>query len=612
MKTKRKLLLLLLSFNVLFILIFAQFSRGSYTNDVTIDLLRDSIYESIYEGDQYDAYYANSNKEHFIYMNFSYSISGSKIELSATRFKEDLSPLEVQLSYMHSKHNETVLEFRVMREVIGDRIMVSIDSTDIIFVLNPERAPVPSSPEEGYVEEKKSSEEEEEEKPGFFIGDWVVGFINLYNTNPWMWMITAFLFSCFVIRVWRITEKPYCYVQNDKKYKKEYLGRFIGEERSDDLPNYWKQKFKSNNGINIFYNKMNFKTMKTHMFNSIAYLHQYYPAIIHREVTLFESLQFPDKIREDTRWNTFKYIMYRLVCIFIPSGKIAEIFHNWISYEDKYEMKVTKRQEARRIRKKPKIIETREFRKDKQGELIPAMVTKINVLQHELLLKKIKTVCDIKYKEWVIDEEKGRLKKNRYKFRVPLYILHDIKKDTNVVKGSVKVRREYKIPVPVPDMDQAKKEKHDIDEIISIHDMELQEKDLKYKKLTQKYHNSRNINRSLVSQRAEDIEQFISEFQEQALYNENDLPKILGRAVGVRNFTGDKALAVKTAMLEHFNKKTKESKEKDLLLEDKRDEELINLKKNNQKLISFISQMKEGLPYNISITEDAEDDITQQ
>lgn len=611
MKTKRKLLLLL-SISVLFILIFAQSTRGSYTKDVTIDLEKDSAYECIYDSVLYDAYYSNSNKEHFIYMNFSYDISSSNIELSATGFNEDLSDLEVETSYLHSKHNDERLEFRVMREVVGDRMTVSIDSTDIIFVLSPEspsnQDPIP----EVYIDEKEEDGEVEEEKPKFSLGDWIIGLINLYNTNPIMWILTSFLMASMIIRMWRVTEKPYTYVQSNKKYKKEYIGRFISEKISEDLPNYWEQKFKSNNGVRIFYNKMNYQTMKNYMFNSIALLHRYYPHIKHREVELFSSLQFPEKERVKTNWNFVKYVLYRLVCIFIPSGKIAESFHNWVSYKDAYEQEVIKKDVVHtRIRKRSKIVETKDFKRDSNGNLIPKMVTKIDVLQHEYLLKKIKTVCDLKYKKKVIDEEEGEIEKDKDKDRVPLYIVSDLKKDANVVKGSIEILKEYKIPVNVYDMEQAMKERHDIDEIMSIHDMEMQEKDIKYKKLSKKYHNSRNINRSLKNQRIEDIEKYLTEFQEQALYNEMDLPSLLGRAVALRNLTGDKAEAIKTAITEHLEKKQLEKKQKELLLEDRRDKEIKNLYAENQKLVNFIQSIREDLPHTIHIEEEPEDDITK-
>ncbi|MFX1256767.1 MAG: hypothetical protein ACFFAN_02830 [Promethearchaeota archaeon] len=105
MKTKRKLFLLA-SLGILFFFAFTvQSGRSAYTSDVLIDCERESAYSHVLDGSNYDVYYANSDIEHFIYMNFSYDITTSSIELTAKDFYENISANEVQTSYLQSQHD---------------------------------------------------------------------------------------------------------------------------------------------------------------------------------------------------------------------------------------------------------------------------------------------------------------------------------------------------------------------------------------------------------------------------------------------------------------------------------------------------------------------------
>lgn len=602
-KMNRKIILLTL---IIFVgsglLIFTQTSKAAYTSQIDIDCVRDSSYDLELQTKNYEFWYANSDSKHYIFMNYTFDLTGQTIILSTTGFNEDISAVEVEKTYLHSLHENNLLEFEIDRSVISNRICISVNSNDVVLMLSPKSQPSDNSITPPSEEEDKGSDKN---KPQFTLGDFVDSCINKANKTPGLWFLFSLFFCMMIIRVWRVCEKPYTYVQKQgRKYKKEYIGRPVSEGRSKELPGYWRSLYKKNSGIDIYYSKMNQKELKQHMFNSIAYMHQYYPHIIHMVVKLLPSLQFNEQERKSGGWNTFKYVVYRLVCIFIPSGRIAESFYNRVEFVDKYEMIVTKKQEVTtRIRKKPKIIETKEYNKDANGNLIPVKVTEINVLQHEYLMKKMKHVCDVSYQRYIIDETKDKIVEDQTEKGVPEYYIDDLKKDPTVIANSIEQTKSYKVIEEVTDMKTAINEKHAMDEIISIYEMERAVSDKKIQDLTQKFHTSRNLNRQLKNDIKLEIENAITKYEQQQIFDADDIPSIMGKVATIRKLSGKKFEAVKLGIINFIEEKFESTKQ----LDDKSIELEVE-KRTNQRIKDIMKETRRDATTTINITENEEEE----
>lgn len=605
MNYKIKLLFLFI-LGITCILSLSQSGRASYTSQVTIDCDIDNAYESEMVTSEYEFWYANSNNKHFILMNYTYDITGMAITLSTAGFFEDISAQEVTLTYLHSLHLNNILEFEIDRAVLNDQICISIDGDDAVLQLLPKSSGGVATSIVAPIEEEED-EDDEDDRPKFGLGDFFIAAGNAFNDNPANWFWFSMLMCIIVVRLWRVGEKPYTYVQKEKEYRKEYIGRIISEERSKQLPGFWKQKYKNNKGVKIYYSKMNHKEMKTYMFSSIAYIHQYYPHIIHMKVKLLPSLQFNDQVRADGKWNTFKYILYRLVCVIIPSGRVADSFYEKVSYTDRYEIIGKKEEEAESKKERRKIKKNKTYKTDGKGHKIPVKTIEVDILQHEYLMKRVKSVVDVDYQRYVIDDETKKVLEPISEKAVPLYQLGDLKKDPSIAENTIEELKHYKIIEEITDLKEAIEEKHAMDEVISIYEMEKSVANKKIQEQGRRYHLARNIIRKLKNEEYDNIEKAITEFQNELLFDERDIPSLAAKIAGIRNVTGREFEAVQIGISKYIDEKLKVNNNVgNLLLEDKINS--LATERADKKVGQILSGYKDN--NRIKITE-VEDDLNE-
>jgi len=623
MKKKSKLKYIALPLlSILILLFFIDSGRATYTDQITIDCEREGSYTLLLDLEKYDIYYANSDTKHFLFINSTESFSGKTITLKAQDLTQDLTPEEVETSFLHSLHNTSLLEFEILRSVSGNQIELEVESDNIGLSLTPASQTAPE-----IIPLPIEEEDEEKEKPHFGLGDLVIDVINLYEETPWMWALTALIIIIGVVGFWRLTEKPYVHVQHFKKYKSEYIGRFIREEQSPEMLGYWKPFYKCSKkeGIRPFYTKMDFKLMNVYMFNSFCYIHQYFPAIIHLKVKLPPMLQFIEQVRKETKWNTLKYYLFRIICVFIPSGRVAEAFYNRIEFVDNYEVEIKKREVERKFRKgkrKTKIIEYKEYKKDQNGNLIPIKVKEIDVLQHEYVMMRFTDVADTRYWKIVLDPMKGKVIQQITEERVPLHKLQTLRSDPDIIIGpipegipldddsevrpekcDIEILKHYKIPESIINMKEAIQEKHSIDNIISLFDLESAIKDKKIQDLYLENHGLRSTLRTMQNEKVADIEKALTSMREQQLFNEQDLAQIIGRAIGLRSLSINQLNVITTVITEHFNKKLFEREQQKYLdLKNTELEQSAN-QQASQEMFSYLKELKKERSNVIEIKE---------
>ena len=111
-------------------------------------------------------------------------------------------------------------------------------------------------------------------------------------------------------------------------------------------------------------------------------------------------------------------------------------------------------------------------------------------------MKEITTICDVVYKEKVIEEGKGEKIQIREKKRIPMYVLNDLKKNKNIIEGSIDDHNYGVKFTEITDIKRAIKNKKSKDELISIKDLELQALDNEVTKYALLYQDARATNRT--------------------------------------------------------------------------------------------------------------------
>jgi len=183
---KRKLVYIFLC-GILGILLFSSLiSSGSaiYTEDITIDGQKDSQYNLAFSGKNFTVYYANSDSDHFLWIEFSYDIINSSIFLEDGELRYNLTKQHIRRTDLESFKNNDSMEIRVFRDVVGDTFSLSTPLDSFQLELNPE----PTPPEEEEEEEKKDKEEEKEELPMYpenYSSEWVAWTITVLSCILW-------------------------------------------------------------------------------------------------------------------------------------------------------------------------------------------------------------------------------------------------------------------------------------------------------------------------------------------------------------------------------------------------------------------------------------------
>ena len=140
-------------------------TKAEYTDNVKIDTEKDSKYSLIQETTNYSVYFANSNDNFFILINFKFSTSEKTIFLKSGILTLNLTK-SINATYLRSIHANNTLEFSIQRQLIeNNRMRIVVNTIEISLILTPflpPSEPTPSTsispiPEEEKKEEKKST-----------------------------------------------------------------------------------------------------------------------------------------------------------------------------------------------------------------------------------------------------------------------------------------------------------------------------------------------------------------------------------------------------------------------------------------------------------------------
>ena len=200
-KFKLKIGIGIVVFSFIFIIILNSPSNAeaSYSEDIDVDCEEEGGYTTIISILGYNISYANDNTWHFIFVEASYNFSGKTIEISNDDFFYNISPDTVDTDFLKSKHINETLEIQILREVIGNAIILDMNNDRIILSLNPQSKP--------YVSSRADEEDEDEEKvPEFTLADAVSNSVGSWKWYHWFGL-GGMLFSIpllLAVGLWRL------------------------------------------------------------------------------------------------------------------------------------------------------------------------------------------------------------------------------------------------------------------------------------------------------------------------------------------------------------------------------------------------------------------------
>ncbi len=122
MMSKQTKFLLGIFFISLFFGTFIGFGRANYTQSIKIDGKFDRGYSLFKERATYTIYSANSQTEFYLYVNFTFNLENETIIFNSEHLTLNLSNNEIQTNYLHSKHINTTLEFKISRKLIENKL----------------------------------------------------------------------------------------------------------------------------------------------------------------------------------------------------------------------------------------------------------------------------------------------------------------------------------------------------------------------------------------------------------------------------------------------------------------------------------------------------------
>lgn len=532
------------------------YTRGAYTESVSIDLKLDSGYEKVYESENYTVYYANSESYNFILINFSFDIIGKQIEISSGAFSYDLTPFEVQTNFLHSLHDNVTLELKVSRSSVGDSFTLTLDDLHLNLVFTAQGTPPPPSVDNEDDEEKDDEKEDkEEEEQTLDPMGWIEDSLEWFQINAW-WIssLFSFLFALFVIYVWRFLVKPIIYIR-DPQGEDLKLGRFVDCYKADPpLNRLWIHVYKTRkDGIKKYYSHYTFEYMRgngwmetskippfeKYMGHVIPIKTQLSPGERPPEMTWQKKKLVEKEINEQTEiiddkgkseiktkkevtrkkriyfGNYFRYAFYKIISFFIPLG--------WTSYKAKDIVKM-------------------EQVKDENGELV--FTEEITMLVHEATMEHFTTVKDIEYDRITYESGKKEVKHVPLEKAVPIYRIEAIKKDGNYVEGSMKEGEPYLAITHYDTAEEAMKKIWSKAELQGIHEIQKQklfnEIDEKNKELL----DNQNAISNLKSKIKAMVVEAIKKRENQSVATLENLPDILAEVFMLEELSGDSAKAM--------------------------------------------------------------------
>jgi hypothetical protein len=422
--------------------------------------------------------------------------------------------------------------------------------------------------ESGYA---KKDDKKEDDKAEFTLLDWIDSI-----TSQLTWFHGALIgagavgFFCMVIIIiWRYGEFPIVIVQSRKKYTAKKLGRFLEEERSTDLPDYWILKFKSmEKGVREYYCTENFEEMKQVAFNRWYIVYNELPHYVSGRLKLEAHEQFAEKKRAKGTLNTFKYVFYRICCIFIWNKYIIKKLYNSIEFEET----------------------------DK-------MVKQVKLLQLEYLMNELTNVCDISYKQKFIHSKKGEEIRDMEEIAVPIYRIDDLKRNSRVIPKSVKAKNYRIIITKIRDFKDAVMKRKSVNEIRSIMELKLRHSQKDYLELNQYTNTIRETLRVVKRNTNNQIQDAIQQITEESFYTPEDLSNFASRITSLTNAGASVEDAVQDAVRGYLHSKDHQ-KYGELQIENERLKAEVKGLRENLEFIKENITNKEGSPIQLTLKDD--------
>lgn len=442
--------------------------NSGYISSIDIDCLRlESAYEHIIDNPKYDVWYANNNSRHFLFMNSTNNLTGKTISIYTDDFNYDLSPEQVDTSFLISYHINNTLELEIERSIVENDFKISVNTDVINLHVEPQ---TPSS-EGGFI---PPIVVEEEGETKVIRASWIDDLSNAYKNDPLLALLHGILIGFFLgilgfgakYSMVRLRERPVIFVINcvSEEDWLEVLPKLPESHTSED------EEFNIKHDMIKFgrfrFEKGDSKTTNKHKlrFNSVPDVHcdehfaQVYSSSRKRRVNIYQTELFD----------------YQVMIFNIPIG------------EQPYK-KVLKKGAKNKLRfffAKHIPIHSLSLRlyDHVEYEETEEKLRKVLYLIHRDGKDRLKYIADFKYKQRVPDDKDPDKYEWKYKKAQPLYFRELLEINPTVKKNTIRYYhlREKIVPVD-PELRDSYRESEDNLRIQMIKDKDKYIKTIKDK-----------------------------------------------------------------------------------------------------------------------------------
>ena len=420
-------------------------SVSGYTSNIEVDCFRkESAYVLLINNATHTVYYANSDRRHFIFANFSSSLEGKTIRIYNPDFSYDISASVKRTAFLSSKHVNSTLEFSLEQILVENDFYLSVNALVIRLRVVPVEMTSPTFT-------LPPAEEVTKTETKTVRVSWIQDLNDAFKKNPVLGVLfglvvgmgsVGFVFGCVHYNS-IIRDRPPMHVRGRKNEVID-LGRFIREDDDELLPGYrkfWFKKDEEHAGLREVHCKEAYSIVKSSTRRRVNFFQEDFFDYHHINYKLPERLQYKKHLPVASHLNGF----YAFFIRHFPNASLAKHLNKKIRMSEE------------------------EF-----------LITEVEVLENRNAVKRVTPVVDVSYIQKIADEKKGEIDAIIEGKTMPYYEYFRLQQDKSVRKITIKNPRMELLDIR--NLEYAEEYQDSIESVRATHYIELMEFKREYDK----------------------------------------------------------------------------------------------------------------------------------
>jgi len=512
-----KKLVLLLSIFTLISLCLSTFVSANYSENITIDGIKDEDYELSAENNNFHIHYANSETKHFLFIeSLTYNFSVDNISIGFGVIKMDISDMKSKTSFYTMFRNDTILEISIIfsfTDFVSTVFYIEVNGQkQVSAILSPKLPP---------------------QNPKIVINN------GESKTNQSLVNLTLSAIGADEMCFRNGTNGEWTDWETYTTTKQLYLSEIKENKKNTIYVKFRNENNESKTGSDsIIYSTISPEEEVKPYFGIADVLESFGRFLVENPVWLFV-LNFCAFLI-----FTKIYFFWHFPIIYFTNaetGKSEEIgrtgiiqnFNYWILFRLLSFLSQSRRCSMWLRDKVLKFVEV----KDENG--VPEMIKEIEVIQPRYCEDKIITLVDVQYQKWEITE-KGKNKGTIIKENgIPLYQVKKLENNDLVVKNSVKRLKKYDGLEKIENIAESIKYQHSINEMIAIQDLKQSKSEMRIKGLSEENFGLREALIQKENEFRKSLADTISQIEKRARADNIDIAKLIEGIVAGKMSSAD-------------------------------------------------------------------------